>query len=71
MTGYDPEETAGDPPLKEVLWMNLEEISERDRAFLWFYGLISVDGFFDRIRSWGDEISYPSPPPRDGGRPAE
>ena len=71
VTGYDPEETAGDPPLKEVLWMNLEEISERDRAYLWFYGLISVDGFFDRIRSWGDEISYPSPPPRDGGRPAE
>lgn len=63
VTGYDPEQSAEDPPLKEALWMDLSEISEKDRAFLWFYGLISVDGFFDRIKAWGDEISYPS-----GGR---
>ena len=60
ITGYDPEEeSAENPPLKEVLWMNLNEISEKDRAFLWSYGLMHIEGFFDEIKSWGDEISYP------------
>ena len=59
ITGYDPEETSDNPPLKEVLWMNLNEISEKDRAFLWSYGLMLVSGFFDEIKTWGDEISYP------------
>ena len=60
VTGYDPEEPGDDPPLKEVLWMDLDEISEKDRAFLWSYGLMNVEGFFDRIQAWGDEISYPA-----------
>lgn len=59
ITGYDPEETGDNPPLKEVLWLGLDEISEKDRAFLWFYGLISVDGYFEEIKAWGDELSYP------------
>ena len=59
VTGYDPEEAADDPPLKEVLWMELDEISEKDRAFLWSYGLMAVDGFFELVKTWGDEISYP------------
>ena len=59
VTGYDPEETSDNPPLKEVLWMSLNEISEKDRAFLWSYGLMLVPGFFDEIKKWGDEISYP------------
>ena len=61
VTGYDPEESADDPPLKEVLWMKLSEIPERDRAFLWQYGLMTVEGFFDEHQSWGDDISYPRP----------
>ena len=60
VTGYDPEEDIEDPPLKEVLWLRLDEISERDRAFLWSYGLMQVPGFFDEIKAWGDEISYPA-----------
>lgn len=60
ITGYDPEEASSEnPPLKEVLWMNLNEISEKDRAFLWSYGLMLVPGFFEEIKSWGNEISYP------------
>ena len=59
VTGYDPEESADNPPLREVLWMKLDEIPERDRAFLWYYGLITVSGFFDELKVWGDEISYP------------
>lgn len=58
--GYDPEEQfAENPALKEVRWMSLEELSEKDRAFLWYYGVISVGNYFDEIAKWGDEISYP------------
>ena len=60
ITGYDPEEASSEnPPLKEVLWMSLNEISEKDRAFLWSYGLLTVHPFFEEIKSWGGEISYP------------
>ena len=60
ITGYDPEEAGNEnPPLKEVLWMGLDEISEKDRAFLFGYGLIQVPGFFEEVKSWDDEISYP------------
>lgn len=57
--GYDPEEPADEQSIKEVLWRDLSEISEKDRAFLWGYGLLAVDGFFEEVLSWGDTISYP------------
>lgn len=57
--GYDPEEPVDNQAIKEVRWMELSEISEKDRAHLWGYGLLAVDGFFDEVLSWGDEISYP------------
>ena len=60
ITGYDPEEAGNEnPPLKEVLWLGLDELPEKDRAFLWGYGLMQVPGFFEEVKSWGDEISYP------------
>ena len=60
VTGYDPEEAGNEnPPLKEVLWMGLDELSEKDRAFLWSYGLVHIEGFYEEVKSWGDEISYP------------
>ena len=37
----------------------VQKLSEKDRAFLWGYGLIHVPGFFEEAKSWGDEISYP------------
>ena len=45
--------------IKNVCWKELHELREKDRAFLWAYGLMEVDGFFEEILSWGDEISYP------------
>ena len=58
--GYDPEEEGNEnPPLKEVLWLGLDELSEKDRAFLWGYGLMQVPGFYEEVNSWGDENSYP------------
>ena len=58
--GCDPEEPADRQPIKDVRWVSLDELSEKDRAFLWTYGLLGIDGYFDEILSWGEEISYPS-----------
>lgn len=58
--GYDPEEEfAENPALRDVLWMALEEITEKDRAFLWGYGLINIEAFYEKAVAWGDKISYP------------
>ena len=40
--GYDPEEPMDAQPNKEVRWMNLSEMSEKDRAFMWRYGLLEI-----------------------------
>ncbi len=58
--GTDPEVTEGEQSIKNVSWKKLDELSERDRAFLWSRGLVEVDDFFDLAWSWGDEISYPA-----------
>lgn len=57
--GYDPEEPIDNQPIKEVLWMELSDMPEKERAFMWRYGLLEIEGFFDEVLSWGDEISYP------------
>ena len=44
--GYDPEITEGkEQAIKAVCWKSLSELSEKDRAFLWSYGLMDVEGF--------------------------
>ena len=56
----DPETPEGEEQaIKNVRWLSLEEFTERERAFLWSYGLLDVEGFFDKVLCWGDEISYP------------
>jgi len=57
--GYDPEVEPGDEILSDVKWMTLAEIPERDRAFLWASGLITVPSFLNEIESWGNATSYP------------
>jgi 8-oxo-dGTP pyrophosphatase MutT (NUDIX family) len=59
IVGFDPEELEDNQPIKDVCWMGLEQLSEKDRAFMWSYGLMEIDGFFDEILRWGDSISYP------------
>ena len=58
MLGKDPEFTE-DPILAEVRWMALDEICERDRAYLWASGLLCIEQFWDELSSWSDDISYP------------
>ncbi len=60
IVGTDPEVAASEEQaIKNVCWKKLDELSEKDRAFLWSYGLLEVDNYFELVLSWGDEISYP------------
>lgn len=62
--GSDPEIPAGEEQaIKDVRWLALEEFTERERAFLWSYGLLDVEGFFEEVLRWGKAVSYPT---RDG-----
>lgn len=58
-TGIDPELDSYNQMIKKVEWKTLEEIPERDRAFLFGRGLLMVDGFKEITYDWKDEISYP------------
>lgn len=58
--GSDPETPEGaEQAIQDVRWLSLDQFSERERAFLWSYGLLDVEGFFDEVLRWGNEISYP------------
>lgn len=59
VAGNDPEAAPGASSIQNVCWKQLDELSERDRAFLWARGLLEVNGFFDIAVRWGDQISYP------------
>jgi 8-oxo-dGTP diphosphatase len=56
--GADPE-LGENQILADMRWMTLAEVCERDRAFLWAAGLLSVSPFTDEVFAWGDELSYP------------
>jgi len=57
--GRDPGVAPGQEVLVAVQWLRLDEIPERDRAFLWAAGLLGAGGFFGEVERWGDRISYP------------
>ena len=57
--GKDPEFPDDQQIIKDVLFMHLEDINEKDRAFLWSEGLMETGDFTDEVMSWGDIISYP------------
>lgn len=48
-----------DKIIADLRWLELSEIPERDRVFLWAAGLVSIDGFLAEVESWGNSISYP------------
>ncbi len=59
--GTDPEFAPGDEQiLKDIRWLSLQEIPERDRVFLWSAGLIAVRGFWEEVEKWGGKLSYPA-----------
>ena len=46
--GNDPELT-GNQILVDVAWICLNELTERDRVFLWTAGLLTIPEFFEEI----------------------
>ena len=46
--GIDPE-LEKNQILVDVAWMGLNELTERDRAFLWTAGLLTIPEFFEEI----------------------
>jgi ADP-ribose pyrophosphatase YjhB (NUDIX family) len=59
--GSDPEFKYNEQILADMRWLTLAEIPERDRAYLWAAGLLSIYPFLDEVSNWGDELSYPTP----------
>ena len=58
--GIDPELPADEQSIIDVKWMRLDEIAERDRAYLFGAGLMRVPYFHDEVLMWdGEDISYP------------
>ena len=57
--GTDPEFRAAEQVLVKIAWLSLQEIPERDRAFLWGAGLLGVPEFLAEVTEWGDSVSYP------------
>lgn len=58
--GTDPELTPDEQTIIGVKWLALNEIAERDRAYLFGAGLLRVPEFHDEVLTWGDKaISYP------------
>ena len=57
--GEDPE-IKENPILVGFNWLALDEMSERDRGFLWSAGLVSIKEFAHELESWSDDISYPT-----------
>jgi len=57
--GSDPEFAHDNQALVDVCWLALNEIPERDRAFIWAAGLLGVPAFWAEVEGWGNTISYP------------
>jgi 8-oxo-dGTP diphosphatase len=57
--GVDPDLGRKNHALAGIRWLNLAEIPERDRAFLWASGLLGLEEFYSEVESWGDKVSYP------------
>lgn len=58
--GIDPEVPENEQSIIDIKWLRLNEIAERDRAYLFGAGLMRVPYFHDEVLLWdGEDISYP------------
>ena len=57
--GKDPELGKEDQIIVDLSWISLAMLSERDRAYLWTAGLMSIPEFFSVITAWPREPAYP------------
>lgn len=58
--GIDPEVSPEEQTIIGVKWLAMDEIAERDRAYLFGAGLMRIPEFHDEVLTWPDDaISYP------------
>lgn len=57
--GSDPELATDRQVLRDVAWIALDELAERDRVYLWTAGLLAVEGFFAETQRWPRKKAYP------------
>lgn len=58
--GIDPELPTDEQSIVGVGWRRLDEIPERDRAYLFGAGLMRIPFFHDLVLNWDEnDISYP------------
>jgi len=58
--GIDPELSEEEQSIVGVKWLAMDEIPERDRAYLFGAGMMRIPEFHDEVLLWkDDEISYP------------
>ena len=58
--GIDPELPEKEQSIIGVKWLRLNEIAERDRAYLFGAGFMRVPYFHDEVLLWdGEDIGYP------------
>lgn len=61
--GHDPEETflpADEKLLADIAWLSLDDLAERDRAYLWTAGLLAVAPFDAELQTWSRRPRPPS-----------
>ena len=49
IVGKDPEEDDDNQIIMDVKWIAINDLSEKDRAFLWSYGLMDINDFGKRL----------------------
>lgn len=57
--GDDPEKEEGKKILSDLAWMSLEDLAERDRAFLWTAGLLTIAPFAAEVLTWDRQPEAP------------
>lgn len=57
--GRDPELSDEEQIILDVEWKRLDELSEKDRAFLCSYGILQLEPFRSIVLDWGEAVSYP------------
>jgi len=64
--GDDPEKEEGKKILAGLAWLSPHELAERDRAYLWTAGLLTVKYFADELLRWDRQ---PCPPKLENAAP--
>ena len=57
--GDDPDKAAGQKVLADIGWFSLDELAERDRAYLWTAGLLTIKQFSDDLLTWDQAPTDP------------